>query len=111
MPKTKKRPSVRKRLKSPKLPKKSAKSGKKATNLTLDPEAVARGERFSRLHGTSVSQLVTRFLYSLPAAVDADTGLSLANLMPVVQRLYGVAAGGTADRATYREYLFEKYRG
>jgi|SRR5665213_1370130 len=111
MTKTKKRPSAPARVKSSRPAKSSAKAGKKATNLTLDPEALARGERFSRLHGTSVSQLVTRFLYSLPAAVDADTDPSLANLTPVVQRLYGVAAGGTADRATYREYLFEKYRG
>lgn len=111
MAKTKKHPPAEVRTKSPRLPKKSIKPGKKATNLTLDPDALARGERFSRLHGTSVSQLVTRFLYSLPAGSGADADHSLTNLTPIVQRLYGVAAGAKADRAMYRAYLFDKYRG
>lgn len=107
MAKTRKRPSDQVRRKTPKTAKKTARPGKKATNLSLDPEALARGERFSQRHGTSVSQLVTRFLYSLPS--DADHPLT--NLTPVVQRLYGVAVGGTADRVTYRAHLLEKYRG
>lgn len=80
------------------------KPGKKPTNLTLDPEAVTRGERFGRRHGTSLSQLVTGFLYSLPA--DEDT---LPQLTPPVRRLYGLAAGGTTDRDAYRHHLVEKY--
>ncbi len=31
---------------------------RKATNLSLDSEAVPRGEAFGKLHGTSLSQLV-----------------------------------------------------
>lgn len=79
---------------------------KKPTNLTLDPEAVARGERFGQRHGTSLSQLVTGFLYALP---DADA--SLRELAPPVRRLYGSAAGGAADRDSYHAHLSEKYGG
>ena len=84
------------------------KPAKKPTNLTLDPEAVARGERFGERHGTSLSQLVTSFLYSLPADESGDAPPDLA---PPVRRLYGLAAGGTTDRDTYREHLRRKYGG
>ena len=111
MGKTSKGSPARVREKSVSLSGKSPKQGKKATNLTLDQEALARGERFSRQHGTSVSQLVTRFLYSLPSEVDADAKAVPNGLTTVVQRLYGAAAGGKADRAMYRAHLLEKYRG
>jgi hypothetical protein len=79
---------------------------KRRTNLTLDPEALARGERFSERHGTSLSQLVTDFLYSLcPAEADE----AVEGLSPPVRRLYGVAAGGTADREAHRAHLMRKY--
>jgi hypothetical protein len=35
---------------------------RKPKNLFLDPAAVARGERYSRLHGTNLSRLVDDFL-------------------------------------------------
>lgn len=84
------------------------KPAKRPTNLTLDPEAVARGERYGQRHQTSLSQLVTSFLYSLPAE---DTGDGLPRLTPVVRRLYGVVAGGGTDRDDYRNHLVEKYGG
>ena len=83
-------------------------ANKRPTNLTLDPEAVARGERYVRRHGTSLSQLVTGFLYSLPADESDDAELHLA---PPVRRLYGVAEGGTADRDAHRRHLTRKYGG
>jgi hypothetical protein len=83
---------------------------KKPTNLSLDPDALARGEQFGKRHGSSLSQLVTRFLFSLPAQADAS-GVPLAELTPAVRRLYGVAAGDSSDRASYRAYLSEKYEG
>jgi hypothetical protein len=83
---------------------------KKPTNLSLDPDALARGEQFGKRHGTSLSQLVTRFLFSLPAEADAS-GVPLAELTPAVRRLYGVAAGDASNRASYRAYLSEKYEG
>ena len=39
-------------------------------NLLLDPDAVARGERYSRCHVTSLSRLVSDFLRSLRLGVD-----------------------------------------
>jgi hypothetical protein len=79
---------------------------KKATNLTLDPAAVARGERFGARHGKSLSQVVNELLSALPAPeTDPDVG----ELAPAVRRLYGIAAEGTTDRAAYRDRLIEKY--
>ncbi|MEW6747474.1 MAG: DUF6364 family protein [Planctomycetota bacterium] len=70
--------------------------------LSLDPKAVERGERFSRLHSTSLSRLVNDFLAQLPVDdVEPD-------LTPTVRRLLGVAKGGP-DENDYREYLFQKY--
>lgn len=82
-----------------------AKSTKKPKNLSLEPDAVARGERYSELHGTNLSRLVSDFLRSLPLGKTKHT------LSPAVQRLRGVAAGGKADRAAYREGLYRKYGG
>ena len=70
-------------------------------NLTLDPEAVKKGERYSRRKGTSISQIVSDFLSGLPE----DEG---ERLSPVVGRLLGIASG-KADESTYRRYLEKKY--
>lgn len=71
-------------------------------NLSLDPEAVERGERYSVLHSTSLSQLVSDFLSRLPLAEEER------ELPPTVGRLLGVGAGD-AGRDDYRAYLLEKY--
>jgi hypothetical protein len=70
-------------------------------NLSLDPEAVRRGEKYSERHSTSVSQLVSDFLSGLPAEGDG------VNLAPAVGRLLGLARGG--GEAAYRKYLEKKY--
>lgn len=75
--------------------------GKVVKNLTLDPEAVKNGERYSREKGTSVSQLVSDFLSRLP-------GENNARLSPAVGRLLGVGEG-KADEGAYRRYLEKKY--
>ena len=75
--------------------------GKVVKNLTLDPEAVRKGERYSRKKGTSVSQIVSDFLSRLP---DDEGG----RLSPAVGRLLGIAKG-KADERTYRTYLEKKY--
>ena len=78
---------------------------KRPKNLLLDPDAVARGERYSERHGTSLSRLVGDFLRALPL----DTpGTSLS---PAVQRLWGVAARGQSSRDSYRAHLYKKYSG
>lgn len=71
-------------------------------NLSLDPRAVERGERYSERHATSLSQLVSDLLLRLPLE-EADE-----ELPPVVRRLLGVAAGG-GGRDDYRRHLEEKY--
>lgn len=70
-------------------------------NLSLDPEAIRRGELYSELHQTSISQLVSNFLASLP--LDEPRPPS-----PAVGRLLGIAAGGGAIEE-YHAYLVERY--
>jgi hypothetical protein len=70
-------------------------------NLSLDPDAVRKGERYSRKKGTSVSQLVSDFLLRLPD--DAESKLS-----PAVARLLGIATGKVSE-VTYHRYLEKKY--
>jgi len=76
---------------------------KQSKNLSLDPEAVTRGERYSAMHETNVSQLVNRFLSSLPIDDEAESTLS-----PAVRRLLGIASGENAVEH-YRQHLVEKY--
>ena len=84
-------------------PRPSKRQRKRPTNLSLDVDALERGERYSRLHGTSLSRLVNDYLRSLPG--DAE----LPPLSPVVQRLRGVAAGAKAGPDDYRRHLRRKY--
>ena len=76
---------------------------KRPKNLLLDPDAVARGERYSRLHGTNLSRLVGDFLHALPLGAEESA------LTPAVRRLWGVAAASSADRALHRQHLSRKY--
>ena len=82
-----------------------AKPTKKPKNLSLEPDAIVRGERYSRLHRTNLSRLVSDFLRSLPLG-----GPSLP-VSPAVRRLRGIATGSKLDRASYREHLQRKYGG
>ncbi len=73
-------------------------------NLSLEPSAIARGQRYGRRHGKSLSQLVNDFLQALPVeAPDAQ------ELSPLVRRLRGIAAGRKGGREGYRKHLAEKY--
>lgn len=85
---------------------KREKPAKKATNLTLDPDVVARAERYGARYGRKLSQLVNGFLAVLPEPEDEG---ALADLSPAVRRLYGVAAPDTTDREAYRAHLVAKY--
>ena len=83
---------------------------KTTKNLSLDAVAVGRGERYSELHHTNLSRLVSDFLARLPVD-EAPRQLS-----PIVSRLLGVAAspqlaGKKEDEAIdeYQEYLWTKY--
>jgi hypothetical protein len=76
---------------------------KKTKNVPLDADAVKRGEQYSKLHNTNVSQLVNRFLSSLPVGEEDENKFS-----PTVRRLIGIAPDGDAVRE-YHEHLLEKY--
>jgi hypothetical protein len=76
---------------------------KRSKNLSLDPEAVRRAERYSELHHTNVSQLVSNFLAALPLEEEA----AARPLSPAVQRLLGIATG--EGKEEYHQYLREKY--
>ena len=76
---------------------------KQSKNLSLDPKAVKRGERYSKLHNTNLSQLVNRFLSALPVGEEEETRFS-----PTVRRLIGVAPDGNAVQE-YHEHLLEKH--
>jgi len=78
---------------------------KRATNLLLDPEAVSRGERYSRRHGTNLSRLVSDYLRALPLGEEEPS------LSPVVRRLWGVARVGKHAKETHRAHLARKYGG
>jgi hypothetical protein len=76
---------------------------KQTKKLSLDPEAIARGERYSKLHGTSVSQLVNRFLLGLSIGDEGQN-----NFSPTVRRLIGVAPSKDGVKE-HRQHLVEKY--
>ncbi|HEX8209393.1 MAG TPA: DUF6364 family protein [Longimicrobium sp.] len=71
-------------------------------NLSLDPAAVERGERYSERHSTSLSKVVSDFLLRLPLD-EAPSELS-----PIVRRLRGIAKGDV-DEDDYHRHLLEKY--
>jgi len=77
---------------------------KRPFNMYLDEASIARAERYSEKHGTSVSKLVDDFLSRLPEP-DAEPSEPLT---PTVRRLLGVARHGI-DREDYREHLLDKY--
>jgi hypothetical protein len=82
-----------------------SKPTKKPKNLSLEPDAVARGERYSQMHGTNLSRLVSDFLRSLPLGGSGEP------VSPAVRRLRGIAATGEEDPSAYREHLRRKYGG
>lgn len=71
-------------------------------NLTLDAEAVRKGELYSKSKGTSVSQLVSDLLSRLPEEGEG------ARLSPAVGRLLGIGSG-KADERSYKRYLEKKH--
>jgi len=81
------------------------KKARRPKNLLLDPDAVARGERYSRRHGTNLSRLVSDFLRSLPLGADESA------MTPAVRRLWGIARGRDAGREAHRQHLTRKYGG
>lgn len=75
---------------------------RKKLTLTVDERVIRRAKRFSARHGTSVSELVTRFLGSLEDGVATDT--------PVVSRLRGILNEPVSEE-DYRRHLEDKHAG
>jgi hypothetical protein len=76
---------------------------RKPTNLSLDPDAIVRGEAYAIAHDVSLSQLVNQLLRGLPAssagsAAGSAVGGAKAHWPDPIARLYGVARRG--DGAT-----------
>jgi hypothetical protein len=80
------------------------KMAKTTLNLSVDEAAAERARRYSELHKTSISRLVSDFLSRLPL----EEGEVISELSPAVRRLYGIAEGGP-DEEDYHRYLLEKY--
>ena len=79
---------------------------RRATNLTLSPEAMAKADRVAAARGTSVSRLVDDLLSALP---DADARPLADELTPAVRRLLGVVRDSALTEQDYRQHLARKY--
>jgi hypothetical protein len=70
--------------------------------LSVDPDVVERAKRFAERRGTSLSDLVERYLDRLTREAPR------ASQPPVLARLRGILAGGEPDG--HRKHLERKYR-
>ncbi|MEX0892493.1 MAG: DUF6364 family protein [Gemmatimonadota bacterium] len=70
--------------------------------LSVDEQVIERARRYSQLHNTSISRLVSTFLAQLPVEPDEET--------PIVRRLRGILPV-EADVREHKGYLDEKYGG
>jgi Family of unknown function (DUF6364) len=91
-----------KKRRGPGRPRAAEGTTKRSTNLSLDPDALARAQEYARQHGTNLSRLVSDLLRDLPLEA-AYTPSS-----PIVRRLSGVARGGDG-REAHREHLARKH--
>ena len=75
---------------------------RKKLTLSVEEQVIERAKQFAERQGTSVSELVTRFLGSLSEEADLQTA--------IVGRLRGVLKqpGSLED---YHRHLGQKYRG
>ena len=101
--------------------------GKRARNLSLTPEAIARGEAYSAARGTTLSAVVEQFLRGLPAEVEIDDedldpmqrrrleieAVRSTTTSPLVRELYGLLVGSDLDshdpRELHREHLVRRH--
>lgn len=73
---------------------------RKKLTLTVDEAVIRKARRYSRRHGTSISELVTRFLRSLDEGGES--------LSPTVSRLRGILPAD-ASVEDYHRYLADKH--
>jgi hypothetical protein len=74
---------------------------KRAKNLLLEPDALARGEEYCKRHETTLSMLVSDFLLALPDIHEPKPATS-----PIVQVLQRVAQFGPFKGESYRDYVY-----
>ena len=72
---------------------------RKKLTLSVDEAAIRRARRYSERHGTSVSELVSRFLGSLEDERPTET--------PLVSKLRGILPADTSVEE-YRRHVAEK---
>lgn len=72
--------------------------------LSVDEQVVKRAKRYANAQGTSVSQIVERFLDLLARPRQRQ------DEPPVLRRLRGALRGAKADHGAYHRYLEHKYR-
>lgn len=75
---------------------------RKKLTLSVDEQVIERARRYSRLHNTSISQLVSNYL----AQLDADEGEQAYS--PTVRRLLGILPSDT-NIEQYHRHLEEKH--
>jgi hypothetical protein len=71
--------------------------------LSVDEALVEKARAYSRRRGTSISQMVSRFLAALP-----EDGDGTEEYTPTVRRLIGVLPADV-DPEDYHRHLEEKY--
>jgi hypothetical protein len=83
---------------------------RKPTNLSLEAEAIRRGEAKASELGISLSELVNQLLLRVP---EAKAPFDESRLSGPVGRLYGIARGAYASSEEaiedYRRYLARKH--
>ncbi|MHB1223636.1 MAG: DUF6364 family protein [Gemmatimonadaceae bacterium] len=106
----------------------ATRTARRARNLSLTGEAIARGEAYSATHGTTLSALVEQFLRGLPELEPDDSAGEPAELRrtdiarvrersssPLVRDLAGLLADsemGDEDlREAYAAHLLRRYDG
>ena len=73
---------------------------RKKLTLSIDEEAIRAARRYSKRHGTSVSELVTRYLGSLEDERRSTTR--------IVSRLRGILPADVSIE-DYRRHIADKY--
>lgn len=102
-------------------------SRKRARNLSLTRDAIARGEAYSASRGTTLSALVEQFLRGLPAPAELDEEdlhpaerrrrdieyVRVHSTSSLVRELAGLLddedIGDQDPRELYREHIWQKY--
>lgn len=76
--------------------------GKTKLTLRVEKSLIDATKQYAREHGTTVSQLVSNFMYALNKKIDPPSNT------PILDKLTGILPSDTTI-ADYKEYLDKKY--